>query len=119
MLISQLTNTLTRGNPDVVGAIVVDADGKVRAEDVSPELLQAAVAIAVPLRELLDRASAELGCGEMVTTIVEGRAASLAIADVDGFRTVVVIGVSGAAVGALRADAKWLAQSLRSERLAS
>ena len=120
MLVTQLTQTLALGNPDVVGVLVVDADGKVRASDAtSSELVRAAVAMVVPLRDLLDRAAAELGCGEVVATLIEGREASLAIADIDGFRTVVVVGASGAAPGALRADAVWLAEQARKERTLS
>jgi predicted regulator of Ras-like GTPase activity (Roadblock/LC7/MglB family) len=111
---SRLTQTVARGNPDVLGVLIVDGDGKVHAtESTSPEIVRAAVAIAVPLRDLLDRSSAELGCGELSSTVVEGREASFAIADVDGFRSVVVIGATGAAPGSLRADSLWLAARLR------
>ena len=111
-----LAQTIARGNPDVLGVMVVDGEGRVHAsEAVSEEILRAAVAITVPLRELLDRASTELGCGELAATVLEGRDASLAIADVDGFRTVVVIGATGAAPGSLRADSLWAAERLRRE----
>ncbi len=114
--VSSLAQTLARGNPDIVGLLVVDADGRVHAsESTSEDLVQAAVAITVPLRELLDRAAAELGCGELTATLVEGRDASLAIADIDGFRTVVVIGATGSAAGGLRADSLWVAERLRKE----
>jgi predicted regulator of Ras-like GTPase activity (Roadblock/LC7/MglB family) len=96
--------------------LVVDGDGHVEAsESTAPELVTSAVAVTVPLRDLLDRAATELGCGELSATLVEGRDASLAIADVDGFRSVVVIGASGAAPGALRADSLWAAECLRNE----
>ncbi|MBS2012931.1 MAG: roadblock/LC7 domain-containing protein [Deltaproteobacteria bacterium] len=109
-----LTQTLTRGNPDVLGLLVVDSDGQVHAsESVSDDIVRAAVAITVPLRDLLDRAATELGCGELRATVVEGRDACLAIADVDGFRTVVVIGSTTAAAGSLRADSLWVAERLR------
>ena len=53
MLVTQLTQTLALGNPDVVGVLVVDADGKVLASDAtSSELVRAAVAMVVPLRDL-------------------------------------------------------------------
>jgi len=111
-----LALTLAQGNPDILGVLVVDGDGHVHAsETTSPEIVRSAVAVAVPLRELLDRAATELGCGEMSATVVEGRDASLAIADVDGFRSVIVIGASGAASGALRADSLWAAECLRRE----
>jgi predicted regulator of Ras-like GTPase activity (Roadblock/LC7/MglB family) len=111
-----LAQTLTRGNPDVLGLLVVDGDGRVHAsESTSEDVVRAAAAVAVPLRELLDRAANELGCGEMSATVVEGRDASLAIADIDGFRSVVVIGAAGAAPGGLRADSLWIAERLRAE----
>lgn len=114
MTVNHLAQMLTRGNPDVSGVLVVDADGKVHASDATAsDLVKTAVAITVPLRELLDRASTELGCGEMNVTLVEGRDATIALADVDGFRTVVVVGSTGAASGGLRADALWVADFLR------
>jgi len=113
---STLSLTLARGNPDILGVLVVDADGHVHAsETTSPDIIRTAVAVVVPLREMLDRAAAELGCGELSTTIIEGRDASLAIADVDGLRSVVIIGAFGAAPGALRADSLWAAECLRRE----
>jgi len=116
MMVNQLAQMLARGNPDVLGLLVVDGDGRVHAsEAASPDIVQAAVAMTVPMRELLDRTSAELGCGEMRAAIIEGQQASIALADVDGFRTVVVIGASGAAAGALRADSIWVADRIRKE----
>lgn len=115
-----LAQTVARGNPDVLGVLVVDADGGVHAsESTSPDVMRAAVAMAVPLRELLDRTSTELGCGEHTCTVLEGKDASLALADVDGFRSVVVVGATGAAPGALRADSMWMAERLRDARWAS
>ena len=117
---STLARTIARGNPDVLGVLVVDGDGHVDAsESTSASLVTSAVAVAVPLREFLDRAASELGCGELQATVVEGRDASLAIADVDGFRSVVVIGANGAAPGALRADSLWVAGCLRREGVRS
>lgn len=114
--ISTLSQTLARGNPDVLGLLVVDGDGRVQSsEGASQDIVRAAVAIMVPLRELLDRAATELGCGEMTATVIEGRDASIAVADVDGFRSVVVIGATGAAAGALRADSLWVAERIRRE----
>ena len=99
-------HALRRNNPDVLGALVVDARGTVRAADaVSAEVVAAAVALVVPARELLDRLAAELGCGAVRSVFVEGDRASLAFADVDGSSTSIVIGQTGAAPGALRADA--------------
>lgn len=109
-----LMRTLIRGNPDVVGVMVVDADGRVHAgEAAQSSLLASATAVAVPLRELLDRTATELGCGELAATVVEGSHASFAMADVDGFRSVIVLGANGAAPGALRADAIWAADAVR------
>lgn len=113
---ASVAQTLVLGNPDILGVLVVDGDGQVHAsETTSPDVVRSAVAVAVPLRELLDRAAAELGCGEMNATVLEGKDASLAIADIDGFRSVIVIGASGAASGALRADSLWAAECLRRE----
>ena len=113
---ASLSLTLARGNPDILGVLVVDADGHVHAsETTSPDIVRTAVAVVVPLREMLDRAATELGCGELRATILEGQDASFAIADVDGLRSVVVIGALGAAPGALRADSLWAAECLRRE----
>jgi predicted regulator of Ras-like GTPase activity (Roadblock/LC7/MglB family) len=114
--VSSFAEILARGNPDIVGVLIVDGDGRIHAsETTSPEVVRCAVAVAVPLRELLDRASSELGCGEMSATTLEGSEASIAIADVDGFRSVIVIGANGAAPGALRADSLWVAEQVRKE----
>lgn len=114
MTVNNLAQMLTRGNPDVAGVLVIDGDGRVHASDTSSEeLLKTALAIVVPLRELVDRAATELGCGDMSTTLIEGTQASMAISDVDGYRSVVVVGTRGAALGALRADAIWVAEHLR------
>ncbi len=103
---------LRRDNPDVAGALIVDGQGTVRASDASTaELVAAAVALVAPTRELLDRLAAELGCGAIRSVFIEGDRASLAFADVDGSTTSIVIGQSGAAPGALRADAISLAAS--------
>ena len=111
---NRLALMIARGNPDVLAVLVVDGDGKVHAtESTSPEVVRTAAAMAVPLRDLLDRTTAELGCGELSSTVVEGRDASFAIADVDGFRSVVVVGSGGASPGSLRADSMWIAARLR------
>ena len=105
---------LTKANPDVSALLVIDGAGRVQASrSASSDLTRVAVAMAAPLRELLERTSAELGCGELRTTLVEGTSASFAIADVDGDRSVVVVGASRAIPGALRADSLWLADQLR------
>jgi predicted regulator of Ras-like GTPase activity (Roadblock/LC7/MglB family) len=106
---------LNRGNPDVTALLVIDGAGRVQASrSASSELTRVAVAMAAPLRELLDRTSAELGCGELRATLVEGTNASFALADVDGDRSVMVVGATRAIPGALRADSLWLADQLRS-----
>lgn len=105
---------VARGNPEVMAALVVDGSGNVQAsESASPELERTAVALLVPLRDLVDRAAADLGCGPLRACLTEGESASFAFADVDGYRTAVVVGRSGAAPGALRADSLWLAEKLR------
>jgi predicted regulator of Ras-like GTPase activity (Roadblock/LC7/MglB family) len=112
--LTTLVSRIGRGNPEVTGALVVDGGGRVLAsEGAAPEVVRAAVALMVPLRDFLDRTAAELGCGELRGALIEGASASLALADVDGDRTAVVIGASGAAPGALRADSLWLADELR------
>lgn len=105
---------LTQNNPDVVAAMVVDPTGRVRAsEAVAPEVARAAVALAVPARDLLDRVCAELGCGGLRSVLIEGDQATLAFADVDGATTAVLVGATGAAAGALRADALTFVARLR------
>jgi predicted regulator of Ras-like GTPase activity (Roadblock/LC7/MglB family) len=97
---------LNRNNSEVVAALVVEPSGKVRvSEALAPEIAKAAVALAVPARDLLDRVCAELGCGALRTVLIEGDLATLAFADIDGASTAVLVGASGAASGALRADA--------------
>ena len=107
---------IVQGNPDVACALLVDGDGGVHAsEGASPDVVQAATAFLVPLRELLERATTELGGGLLRGTLVEGEAGLFALADVDGFRTVVVVGGREAAGGSLRADALWLAERARTQ----
>ena len=119
-MIDALVRGLARSNPDVAAAIVVDADGRAHASDsASSDLVASAVAFVVPLRELLDRSVAELGGGALTQSVIEGSDGTFALADVDGFRTVVLIGVPGTAPGALRADARWLANELRTTGVAS
>ncbi len=112
--IARVLAEIISGNGEVSGAFVVDDDGVVSgSEGANEEALAAAVAMVVPLRALLDRASAELGAGQFTVTTLEGDRGVLAIADVDGARTVVVLGAAGAAPGALRADACFVADRLR------
>ncbi len=114
MELEQLVQRLARGNPEITGALLVDASGTVLAsEGLGDQLATAAVALVVPLREFLDRAAAELGCGALAGTIVEGNGSSFALADVDGARTAIVLGRGGCSPGALRADALWLADQAR------
>lgn len=114
---SMLATQICRANPGVSLAFVFDSQGNVRAaERADPRLLKAAVALLPPFREIADRAAAELGCRALCSVVVEGEAASFALADVDGDRTAVVIGATDGTPGALRADALWLAQALRQDR---
>ncbi len=114
MTLAPLVQQVARGNPEVTGAILVDSGGTVLAsEGLGDQLATAAVAMVLPLRDFLDRAAAELGCGALAASVVEGGAASFALADVDGARTAIVLGRSGCSPGALRADALWLADQLR------
>ncbi len=104
--LEDLLQALTQNNPDLVAAMVVDPSGRVNASRaVAPEVARAAVALAVPTRDLLDRVSAELGCGTLRSVLLEGDLATLAFADIDGASTAVLVGATGAAPGALRADA--------------
>jgi predicted regulator of Ras-like GTPase activity (Roadblock/LC7/MglB family) len=109
-----LTAQIIRGNPDISAVILVDGDGRVHASHAAdPRLVQVATAMVVPLREMLDRAAAELGCGSVVDTFVTGEHACFALADVDGSRSVVVVGSATAPPGALRSDARFVAQGVR------
>lgn len=112
--IEALIQSLARSNPDLVAAMVIDPSGRVRAsEAVAPEVARAAVALAVPARDLLDRVCAELGCGALRSVLIEGDLATLAFADVDGATTAVLVGATGAAAGALRADALAFVTGIR------
>jgi predicted regulator of Ras-like GTPase activity (Roadblock/LC7/MglB family) len=112
--LNRIVGQVTRENVEVIAALVVDSEGRVEASDgASADLVQAAIAFALPLRDLLERSSAELGCGLLRGTLVEGDAASFALADVDGGRTAILVGTSGAAPGPLRSDCFWLAEQLR------
>lgn len=114
MQFEQLAASVARGNPEVTGALLVDAGGQVLAcEGLGAQLATAAVALVVPLRDFLDRVAAELGCGALASTVVEGTTAGFAIADVDGDRSAIVLGRPGCSPGSLRADALWLAEQLR------
>jgi len=105
---------VARGNGEVSGVFVVDDAGGVSgSEGATEEAVAAAVAMVVPLRALLDRAAAELGAGQLSVVTIEGDLGTLALADVDGARTVVVLGAAGAAPGSLRADASFVAERLR------
>lgn len=108
--VDALFQELVKDNRDLVAALVVDGAGRVQTSDsLAPDVARAAVALAVPAREILDRVSAELGCGALRSVLLEGDRASLAFADVDGATTAVVVGATGASPGALRADALALA----------
>jgi predicted regulator of Ras-like GTPase activity (Roadblock/LC7/MglB family) len=104
---------LQRGNPDVQAALVIDSNGSVVSAGSSARAKEAAVAFAVPLRDLLERSVAELGAGALHAALIEGSAGTFAVADVDGDRIAVVVGQQASTPGALRADALWLAAQVR------
>lgn len=109
-----LVREVTGGNPSVLGAFIFDVDGHVEASSgTADDLVTAAVALCVPLRDMLERTSASLGCGEMRSTLLQGSKASLAVTDVDGVQAVAVMGVEGAPAGALLSDSAWIARRLR------
>jgi predicted regulator of Ras-like GTPase activity (Roadblock/LC7/MglB family) len=114
MNLEELVRQISRGNPEVTGALLVDASGSVQASDgLGDNLASAAVALLIPLRDFLDRAAADLGCGALSSSLIEGSAASFALADIDGARTAIVLGRPGCSPGSLRADSLWLAEQLR------
>ncbi len=114
MNFEQIATQVARGNPEVTGALLIDAGGQVVAcEGLGTQLATVAVALVLPLREFLDRAAAELGCGALSTSLIEGSNASFAIADVDGAQSAIVLGRPGCSPGSLRADALWLAEQVR------
>jgi len=112
MDLSALTDRIQRHNPFVTTVAVFEADGRVEAQSANPSWVAGATALLAPLRELLDRTGAELGCGALASTLVQGRDASIALADVDGLRTAVVVGNTDAPAGALLSDARWLAREI-------
>ncbi len=109
--LSERLRSISLDNPSIVATLVVDGAGSIRhAEGTSPELARAAIALLTPLRDLLERAAAELGCGALRTAFLEGETASFALADVDGSTSALVVGCAGAKAGALRADALRVAE---------
>ena len=62
---------------------------------------------------MLERAIAELGGGQFQCTIVESDTGKLALANIDGLRTVVLVGNADMAPGLLRHDGLSLAEALR------
>ena len=115
--LQSLVRDVVSGNPDVLAAFVFDHRGRVDASSGASEaMIEAAVALCVPLRDMLDRAAASLGCGDMKSTLVLGSKASLGVSDIDGLRAVAVMGAEKAPSGALLQDARWLAERLREGR---
>ena len=109
-----LVREVVGGNPGVMAALVFDDEGRVEASaGTSDEMVSAAVAIFVPMRELLERTAASLGCGEMRSTLLQGSKATLAVTDIDGVQAVAVMGTEAAAPGPLLEDSAWLARRLR------
>ncbi|MEM9693682.1 MAG: roadblock/LC7 domain-containing protein [Myxococcota bacterium] len=115
MSIETLLQRIQSNNPFVTAIAVVDQDGSVEAGQMEGSWIAAATALLVPLRELLDRTGTELGCGPFTSTLFEGGDASLALADVDGASSVLVLGSTHAPGGALLEDARWVASQLQSE----
>jgi predicted regulator of Ras-like GTPase activity (Roadblock/LC7/MglB family) len=114
--IDELVLQITQGNAEVLGALVVDSNGTVLASNgVGVQMTTAAVAMVVPMRDFLERAVAELGCGALTASLIEGSSASLAVADVDGERTAIVVAKAGCSPGSLRADSLWLATAVRNQ----
>lgn len=112
--LSSLVKRLSRANPHAPLAFLVDGKGSLHCPDgMHSAVVRPAVAQVVQLRDVANRLMAELGCGALQSVILDGDGGNLALADVDGARTAVVMGGGGAPPGALRADALWLAQSLR------
>jgi hypothetical protein len=117
--VQTLFATVHADNPDVTAVILVDGAGRASAS-VGDErrLVAASTALMVPLREMLERCTAELGAGDFASCIIQGSDSSLAVADVDGERTVAVVGAPHAAPGSLLADARWLAAAMRQQEAA-
>jgi predicted regulator of Ras-like GTPase activity (Roadblock/LC7/MglB family) len=114
--LSSLVKRICRANPAAPVAFVVDSKGNVHCPDgLHASALRAAMGLALPLRELAERTAADMGCGAFQHMLLSGSAGTLAMADVDGDRTAVVLAPAEAAAGALRADAIWLARSLREQ----
>ncbi len=103
-------------NPEVTAALLVDDRGQVvESAHTDERMVGAATAFLTPLREFLDRVTSELGAGEFQASLIEGQHLSFALADVDGRRSVVVVGKQGSAPGSLRSDSLWLADLARGE----
>jgi predicted regulator of Ras-like GTPase activity (Roadblock/LC7/MglB family) len=103
-------------NPDLHALLLIDAEGSVRAAaGAQDDLVTSATAFVRPIRELMDRSTAQLGCGALRATLIEGAKGSIALADVDGERTLLAIGVAGSAPGSLRADAMSIAAKIAGE----
>jgi predicted regulator of Ras-like GTPase activity (Roadblock/LC7/MglB family) len=112
--LSSLVKRLSRANPHAPLAFLVDNKGTLHCPDgMQTAAVRPAVAQVVKLREVASRLMTELGCGAMQSVLLDGDSGNLALAGVDGERMAVIVGGSAAPPGALRADALWLAQSLR------
>ena len=114
--IVELLAQVTAGNSEILGSVVVDGDGTVVAtHGIGQQMTSAAVAMVVPMRDFLERAAAELGCGALTVSLIEGSTASMAVADIDGMRSAIVVAKPGCSPGALRADALWVAQQMANQ----
>jgi predicted regulator of Ras-like GTPase activity (Roadblock/LC7/MglB family) len=101
---------------EIQGAIVVSQDGTALCTRGSQGLATAATALVVPLRDVLERAAAELGGGRLVATMIEAETGRFCIADIDGVATVVVVAGADSSPGLVRHEALTLATALRGAR---
>lgn len=113
MSVQSIFDQLLGSRDDVLGAVVVADSGQSVTTRGVNGMAAAATALVAPLRDMLERATAELGGGQFQCTLVESDTGKLALADIDGSRTVVLVGSADVAPGLLRHDALSLAEALR------
>ncbi len=113
MSVQSIFDQLLGSRDDVLGAVVVADSGQSVTTRGVNGMAAAATALVAPLRDMLERTTAELGGGQFQCTLVESDTGKLALADIDGLRTVVLVGSADVAPGLLRHDALSLAEALR------
>lgn len=113
MTVQAIFDQLLGSRDDVLGAVVVADSGQATTTRGVNGMAAAATALVAPLRDMLERATAELGGGRFQCTLVESDTSKLALADIDGLRTVVLVGSADVAPGLLRHDALSFAEALR------